>query len=235
MATDPARPAPQAGPDQANPVQADPAGADLAVQRLAASGLRVFAVTVVLAGLAASVLFWLVVFRSPGPLHWLRDALAAGIALQLLFLATLAAWAVLVWRRAARIGALDAPDYPVVSCVAACIRLLGELGAVAVLAVSLGLAVATLAGQPLVAGPIADWLGGEGALPPWAVPALTLMLALVWPLAGGVFAGGILFAAYLAAELMSLMLDYVRDVRRIREAAESAPEKEPRSSGRPSD
>jgi shikimate kinase len=54
---------------------------------------------------------------------------------------------------------------------------------------------------------------------------------LLWPLAGLAFAGAVLFAAYLAAELMILMLDYVRDVRRIREAAEAGPKREAGSSG----
>lgn len=211
------------------------AGEDLSLQGLAAAGLKTLALAVVLGGLAGSVLFWLLLFRSAGPVHWLRDALAAGIVLQILFLAMLAIWAALAWRRAGSIAALDPPDYPAITCIAACTRLFGELGAVAVLGVSLGLAVATLAGEPLLAGTVTGWLGEQAGLPAWALPVLTAMAALLWPLAGLAFAGGVLFAAYLAAELMTLMLDYVRDVRRIREAAEAGPAQEPASPANPPD
>jgi hypothetical protein len=235
VATESSRPDPQAGRAEGRRLaditglQPGAAGADLAVQGLAAVGLRVLAAAGVLGGLAASVLFWILASRYALPWDWLRGSLAAAIALQVLFLAALAAWAVLTWRRARQIGALRPPDYPVITCVAACTRLLGELCAVAILAASLGLAVATLAGQPFLAAMVGDWLGGAGALPPWAIPTLTLLSALLWPLAGLAFAGGFVFAAYLVAELMSVMLDYVRDVRRIREAAEAARDKEPGS------
>jgi hypothetical protein len=201
------------------------------VQRLAAAGLRVFAAAGVLGGLVASVLFWLLALRYPLAGDWLPGSLLAAVVLQFLFLATLAAWAVLIWRRAGQVGALRPPDYPAITCVAACTRLLGELLALVTLAASLGVAVATLAGQPVLADMAVAWLGGEEALPAWAVPAATLLAALLWPLAGLAFAGAVLFAAYLAAELMILMLDYVRDVRRIREAAEAGPKREAGSSG----
>jgi hypothetical protein len=209
----------------------DSAADGFPVQRLAAAGLRVLAGAGALGGLVASVLFWVLALRYPLPGDWLRGSLPAAVALQLLFLAALAAWAILMWRRAGQVGALRAPDYPVITCVAVCTRLLGELCAVAIVAVSLGLAVATLAGQPLLAGTVAGWLGGEGNLPAWAVPVVTVSAALLWPLAGLAFAGGVLFAAYLMAEFMTVVLDYVRDMRRIREAVEARRGEEPGSPG----
>lgn len=239
METEPTRPGlPDAGAaqgqvrDLAGRRPADSAAGGFPVQRLAAAGLRLFAGAGALGGLGASVLFWVLVLRYPLPGDWLRGSLPAAIALQVLFLGALAAWTILIWRRAGQVGNLRAPDYPVITCVAACVRLLGELCAIAVVAVSLGLAVATLAGQPLLTGTVAGWPGAEGNLPAWAIPVVTVSAALLWPLAGLAFAGGFLFAAYLLAEFMTVMLDYVRDVRRIREAVEAGRGKEPGSPGK---
>lgn len=196
------------------------------VQRLAAWGMRAAAVLVLLGGLLASAGFW-------GLLRELSDGapppsgtLTALALLQALFLAAVAGWTGLLWRRARGLAGLVTADYPAITCFALCMRLAGELAALLCVLASLGFSVATLAwGEPLAA-PLTARLGADPALAGVATAALTGAAALAWPAAGLLLAGLILFGGYLFAEGLTVMLDYARDVRRIRERleAESAPD-----------
>lgn len=190
------------------------------VQRLAAWGLRGLAVLLGLGGLLASAAFWSLAHEVEGLAGWVRASLPSAIALQLLLVGAVAGWLLLLERRAAMIGALRVDDYPTISCVAACTRLLGELLATGMLCASLALAVLTLADAAPFAQLMLERLGpdGEGAVTAsWVLNGLA---ALMWPMLGLFAAGLVLFGAYLVAEGLGLMLDYVRDIRRIRESLE---------------
>lgn len=190
----------------------------LPLQRVAGWGLRGIAGLIGLAGLLASGAFWVLAWETqqvPWPIISL-------VLLQILFAAALVAWVALLWQRARTLGALETRDYPAITCVVICIRLFGELLAIGFLAFSLALSVISLTAVEPFAGaavaefaPEAEWIEPAGL-------ALAILAAILWPIAGLFAAGMVLFLAYLFADAMTAMLEYVRDVRRIRETLASS-------------
>lgn len=189
----------------------------LPLQRLAAWGLRGFAFLTALGGLLASVAFWVLALETP-EVPWPTLAL---VLLQGLFAIAVVAWTALLWRRGRALGALETRDYPAITCVVVCTRLIGEVLAIGFVLSSLALAVISLASvEPLASNAVAA-LDLDGELIEPASWTLAVLLAILWPLAGLFAAGMALLGAYLFADAMTAMLEYVRDVRRIRETLAS--------------
>lgn len=191
----------------------------LPLQRLAGWGLRGIAVLTGLGGLLTSVTLWTLAQETP-QVPW---PVASLVLLQALFAVAVLAWVVLLWRRARALGALETRDYPAITCVVVCTRLVGELLAIAFVLLALALSVISLTAVEPFAGTAVAAFGLEAELVEPASWGLAILTAILWPLAG-LFAGGlVLFAAYLFADAMTAMLEYVRDVRRIRETLSSGP------------
>ncbi len=189
----------------------------LPLQRLAGWGLRGFSILTGLAGLLASGAFWALA-QETRQLPWPTISL---VVLQILFAIAIVAWAGLLWRRARALGALETRDYPAITCVVVCVRLIGEVLAIGFVLSSLALAVISLASvDPLASNAVAV-LNLDSDLAEPASWTLAVLLAILWPLAGLFAAAMALFGAYLFADAMSAMLEYVRDVRRIRETLAS--------------
>ncbi|MBS3800365.1 MAG: hypothetical protein KGY40_05185 [Thioalkalivibrio sp.] len=203
-------------------------GGPLPIQHLAAWGLRGVALLTALAGILASITFWALAWQTP---EW-SWPLTALVLLQILFAAALVTWVVLLWQRARLIGTLRARDYPAITCVALCMRLMGELLATGFVWFSLALSVTSLTTVDPFASSVVMALDLEAELVEPATWVLAGTVALAWPL-GGLFAGAmILFAAYLFAEALTAMLEYIRDIRRIREALSTQTERNAEDSRR---
>lgn len=192
------------------------------IQRLAAWGLRGVAVLTLLGAAFAAVAFWTLAARIWPTAAWPAATLTGFVLLSLLFAAAVGAWSVLLWRRARAMAGLITPDYPAITCFAVCLRLAGELMAILSVLFSLALSVSSLSW----AGPLVDavltTLGTETATTREVTYAVAAGLALLWPAAGLFAAAFFLFGFYLFAEGLTAMLEYVRDVRRIRERLEGA-------------
>lgn len=189
-------------------------GSALPIQRLAGWGLRGIAILAALGGLLGSVVFWALA-RATQELPW---PLVSLVLLQILFAAAVVAWVALLWLRARQMGRLRSRDYPAITCVAACTRLMGELLAVVFVLFSLALSVVSLTAVEPFAGTVMTALDLEAELVEPVGWALAIATAIMWPVVGLFAAGMVLFGAYLFAEALAAMLEYVRDVRRIREA-----------------
>ncbi|WP_024326335.1 hypothetical protein [Thioalkalivibrio sp. AKL19] len=190
----------------------------LPLQRLAGWGLRGFAILTGLAGLLASGAFWTLA-QETWQLPWPTISL---VVLQILFAIAILAWAGLLWRRAQVLGALETRDYPAITCVVVCIRLMGELLAIGFVLFSLAFAVLSLTTvEPLASNAVVALGLNADRIEP-AGWMLAVLLAALWPLAGLFAAGMALFGTYLFADAMTAMLEYVRDVRRIRETLASS-------------
>jgi len=192
------------------------------IQRLATWGLRGVAALTVLGGVLASAAFWVLVWRTWSTAPWPTESLVASALLQVLFAIAVVVWAVLLWRRARMMAALVARDYPAITCFAVCMRLAGELAAILCVLFSLALSVASLTWADLFVGEVLARLQLQRDLLGPASYAMAGGLALMWPAAGLFAAGLMLFGAYLFAEALTAMLEYVRDVRRIRERLAAA-------------
>ncbi|WP_018948738.1 hypothetical protein [Thioalkalivibrio sp. ALMg11] len=194
----------------------------LPLQRLAGWGLRGIAVLTGLGGLLASVAFWALAQETlevPSPI-------ASLVLLQILFAVAVVAWVALLWHRARALGALETRDYPAITCVVVGMRLIGELLAVGFVLFSLALSVISLTAiEPFAVAAVATFALETELVEP-ASWALAILAAILWPLAGLFAAGFALFGAYLFADAMTAMLEYVRDVRRIRKTLSSRPHSE---------
>ncbi len=195
----------------------------LPLQRLAGWALRGIAALTGLGGLLASLAFWMLAQETP-ELPWPHVSL---ILLQILFGIAVVAWVALLWRRARALGALDTRDYPAITCVVVCMRLAGELLATGVALFALALSVISLTAAEPFAGAAVAAFGLEAEQVEAIGWALAVLAALLWPLAGLFAAGMILFGAYLFADAMMAMLEYVRDLRRIRETLASTSGRDP--------
>ena len=186
----------------------------LPIQRLAAWGLRGIACLTAVGGVVASVGLWALA-RETQQVPW---PVASLVLLQILFAAAVVAWVTLLWLRARGLGRLLPRDYPAITCVAICTRLTGELLATAFVLLSLALSVVSLTLVDPLSGSVVTAFGIEAGRVEPASWALAIATAILWPVAGLFAAGMVLFGAYLFAEALTAMLEYVRDVRRIREA-----------------
>lgn len=196
--------------------------AQIRIQLLAAWGLRGIASLTALGGALASAAFWALLWRTWPAVPWPASSLVGAIVLQILFAVAVAVWAVLLWRRSRIMARLIAPDYPAITCFAVFMRLAGELMAIACVLFSLALSVWSLTWADVLVDAVVARLELQTALVGPATSVLAAGLALMWPAAGLFMGGLILFGAYLFAEALSAMLEYVRDVRRIRERLGSA-------------
>jgi xanthosine utilization system XapX-like protein len=187
------------------------------IQRLAAAGLRVLAVMILVGGLLVSAIYWVVEWQTP-PLPW---PLAAVILLQILFAGAIVSWFWLLWRRAGMLGNLVAHDYPVMTCTALCARLLGELIAILFVLSSLAFSIASLVAADLAAETALAWLDLRADIVEPTTYGLAVVTALLWPIAGLAAGGFVLFGAYLFAEVLVAKLEFWRDIRRIREQLQS--------------
>lgn len=187
------------------------------IQRLAATGLRVLAVMILVGGVLVSAIYWVVEWQTP-PLPW---PVAAVILLQILFAMTIASWFWLLWRRAGVLGNLVARDYPVMTCTALCMRLLGELIAILFVLSSLAFSIASLVAADPAAETALNWLDLRADIVEPATYGLAVVTALLWPIAGLAAGGFVIFGAYLFAEVLVAKLEFWRDIRRIREQLES--------------
>lgn len=187
------------------------------IERFAAAGLRVLAVMILVGGVLISAIYWVVEWQTP-PLPW---PLAAVILLQVLFGVAIAAWVWLLWRRARMLRRLVAKDYPVMSCTAACVRLLGELIAILFVLGSLAFSILSLAAADLAAETALAWLDLRASIVEPTAYGLAAVTALLWPIAGLAAGGFVLFGTYLVAEILIAKLEFWRDIRRIREQLES--------------
>lgn len=187
------------------------------IQRLAAVGLRVLAVMVLVGGALVSAIYWVVEWQTP-PLPW---PLTAVILLQILFAIAIAAWFWLPWRRAGMLRSLVAHDYPAMTCTAVCMRLLGELIAVLFVLSSLAFSISSLVAADLAAEAALTWLDLRANIVEPTTYGLAVVTALMWPIAGLMAGGFVLFGAYLFAEVLIAKLEYWRDIRRIREQLQS--------------
>ncbi len=192
------------------------------IQRLAAWGLRGIALLTAVGGVLASAAFWALLWRTWPAVPWLATSLVGAVALQVLFAIAAAVWVVLLWRRSRMMASLIAPDYPAITCFAVCMRLAGELMATASVLFSLALSVSSLTWADVLVEAVLARLELQAELVGPATYALAGGLALMWPAAGLFMAGLLLFGSYLFAEALTAMLEYVRDVRRIRERLGSA-------------
>ena len=171
------------------------------IERFAAAGLRVLAVMILLGGVLISAVYWVVEWQTP-PLPW---PLAAVILLQILFAVAIAAWVWLIWRRASMLRILVAKDYPVMSCTAACVRLLGELTAILFVLGSLAFSISSLAAADLAAETALAWLDLRASIVEPTAYGLAAVTALLWPIAGLAAGGFVLFGTYLVAEILRIM------------------------------
>lgn len=187
------------------------------IHRLAAAGLRVLAVMILVGGVLVSAIYWIVEWQTP-PLPW---PLAAVILLQILFAVAIVSWFGLLWRRAGMLRNLVAQDYPVMTCTALCMRLLGELIAILFVLSSLAFSISSLVAADLAAETALTWLDLRAEIVEPTTYGLAAITALLWPVAGLVAGGFFLFGAYLFAEVLIAKLEYWRDIRRIREQLES--------------
>ena len=187
------------------------------IQRLAAAGLRVLAIMILVGGILVSAIYWIVEWQTP-PLPW---PVAAVILLQILFAAAIASWFWLLWHRAGVLGTLVARDYPVVTCTALCTRLLGEMIAILFVLGSLVFSIGSLFAADLAAATALAWLDLRADIVEPTTYGLAAITALLWPIAGLVAGGFVLFGAYLFAEVLIAKLEYWRDIRRIREQLQS--------------
>jgi hypothetical protein len=186
-------------PDQAIPIQ-----------RFAAAGLRVLAVMILVGGILVSAIYWVVEWQTPR-FPW---PLAAVIPLKILFAITIASWFWLLWRRAGMLGNLVAQDYPVMTCMATCMRLLGELIAILFVLSSLAFAILSLVAADLAAATALSWfdlswfdLRADIVEP--TTYGLAAVTALLWPIAGLAAGGFVLFGAYLFAEVLIAKLEFL--------------------------
>ena len=187
------------------------------IQRLAAAGLRVLAVMILVGGVLVSAIYWIVEWQTP-PLPW---PLAAVVLLQILFAVAIASWFWLLWRRAGMLRNLVAHDYPVMTCTALCARLLGELIAILFVLSSLAFSISSLVAADLAAATALTWLDLRADIVEPATYGLAAVTALLWPFAGLAAGGFVLFGAYLFAEVLIAKLEFWRDIRRIRERLQS--------------
>ncbi|MCA1790132.1 MAG: hypothetical protein LC667_09825, partial [Thioalkalivibrio sp.] len=119
------------------------------------------------------------------------------------------------------LGSLVAHDYPVMTCTAACTRLLGELIAILFVLSSLAFSISSLVAADLAAESALTWLDLRADVVEPTTYGLAAVTALLWPIAGLAAGGFILFGAYLFAEVLIAKLEFWRDIRRIREQLES--------------
>ncbi len=195
-------------------MRADPA---IPIERFAAAGLRMLAVMVLVGGILASVIYWVVDWVTP-PLPW---PLAAVVLLQILFGVAVASWVWLIWRRASMLRKLVAKDYPVMTCTAVCVRLLGELIAILFVLGSLAFSISSVVAADLTAEIVLRWLDLQANIVEPVTYGLAAITALLWPIAGLAAGGFVLFGTYLFAEVLIAKLEFWRDLRRIREQLES--------------
>ncbi len=193
-------------PDQAIPIQG-----------FAAAGLRVFAVMILVGGILASTIYWVAHWQMPS-LPW---PLSAVILLQILFAVAIVSWVWLIWRRAGMLRDLVAKDYPVMTCTAACMRLLGELIAILFVLSSLAFSIVSLVAADPAAQTALTWLDLRRDIVGPATYGFAAVTALLWPIAGLTAGGFVLFGAYLFAEVLIAKLENWRDIRRIREQLQS--------------
>jgi len=187
------------------------------IQRLAAAGLRVLALMILVGGILLSAIYWIVEWQTP-PLPW---PIAAVVLLQILFAVAIAAWFWLLWRRAGVLRSLVAHDYPVMTCTALCTRLLGELVAILFVLGSMAFSIASLFAADLAAETTLAWLDLRADIVEPTTYGLAAVTALLWPIAGLAAGGFVLFGAYLFAEVLIAKVEYWRDIRRIREQLQS--------------
>lgn len=187
------------------------------IQRIAAAGLRVLALMILVGGILLSAIYWIVEWQMP-PLPW---PIAAVVLLQILFALAIASWFWLLWRRAGVLETLVARDYPVMTCTALCARLLGELIAILFVLGSMAFSIGSLFAADLAAETALAWLDLRADIVEPATYGLAAVTALLWPLAGLAAGGFVLFGAYLFAEVLIAKLEYWRDIRRIREQLRS--------------
>lgn len=194
------------------------------IQRFAAGGLRLLAVMTVVSGALFSAIYWVVEWQTP-PLPW---PLTAVILLQILLAVAVACWSWLLWGRAGILGNLTVHDYPVLTCTAVCSRLLGELIAIMFVFSSLAFSIGSLVAADLAAETALTWLSMRADIVEPVAYGLAVATAMLWPIAGLAAGGLVLFFAYLFAEVIIAKLEFWRDIRRIREQAQSG---FPRSEG----